>query len=114
MQVRVTRTRMAMSGQVYSYDVTVPADPKKERIITILDGGKHYLTFEDATINPDHWKMPQGWERYEDYQRHKRECRAPMLNLIQQAFPETAHLTEFPDLWIELPGFEASHNEVWL
>ncbi len=117
MKVRIDRTRMAMSGHNYAYDVTVnaadcPHVPQHNvtRIIKDGWGNGEWLRFEDATTKPEHYQMELGWERYQDALQHEKTVQPIMLGLVQRAFPETAELEKMPTLWVEIPGFDERHD----
>jgi hypothetical protein len=112
---------MAMDGTFYAYDVTVPLAEltdahRKDVGYTIVKDGAHrdpLVTYEEATRPEEQRVMEQGWPKYEAWLEHDKACKARMLNLAIAAFPELV-ATEMPTLWLEIPGFDATHATVWL
>ena len=117
MKIRIDRTRMAMRGEYYAYDVTVPAEEVPWMnpcdVTTILKDGvsprnEHY-NFCDVMIGPEHYQMDKGWDRDQDHLDTEKACRPIMLELAQRVFPELAKVTQWRELWHELPGFDERH-----
>lgn len=111
MRVRIDRTRMAMNGCYYSYDVTVPLNGNDRSYIIVRDG-KEYLTFTDATLPDEQRAMPQGWDRYEAFKAHEAVARVKEWEFVKQAFPEVT--TGPHSLFFEIPGFDARHETKYL
>lgn len=109
-----------MRGNFYAYDVTVPAlevpwmDPCDVTTICKDRFGKshEYYSFENATIGPQHYRMEKGWDRYQQVLDHEKACKPMMLELARKAFPELAAVDQWPTLWVEIPGLDASHATV--
>ena len=113
MTARVDRVRMAMKGNYYSYDVTVPLEAGQDRSYLIVRDGKEYLTFADATLPDAVRAMPLGWDRYEAYKAHEEVAKVAAWELVKQAFPEvsTTWAAVGPQsLFFEIPGFDARHD----
>lgn len=116
MNVTVKRTKMAMNGCHYSYDVVVAVSELPEvireslRYIIRYDGA-NYATFDDATAPAEYLAMPIGWDKYDAGERQRAACRVKMLAIAKVAFSELANVTEWPISAIELPyagGHETS------
>ena len=115
MKVYVDRTRMAMSGRFYAFDVRVlrqdaPHVPQCEATTIVKSTPwREFYNFVDATLPASHFAMERGLPRYEAYLAHEKQAQTQALELIKRAFPEAAGLTKFPLLWVELPEFEGTH-----
>ena len=115
--MNVTVFRTAMVGGGLSYDVYVKRTDAHQPdqhtvIIRDLDGKRiEWLDYPDATIDPAHWSLPQGWDRYEAWQTHEKAARRPMLQIARRAFPELNHYQgdSLPSLWVTGLPIEETH-----
>jgi hypothetical protein len=90
MRIRMDRTRMAMDGNVYSYDLVVPVGEVARARISyfIVRDGQEYVTLEDATRPEELNKLPRGIERYRKFMDHSKACRQWAGDMIRRYFPE--------------------------
>src|SRR5690349_3766020 len=113
MQVRIDRTRMAMDGNWYSYEVVVPAsEVNRERIsYFIVRDGAEYVTLADALRPAAIGAMPRGRERFDAFMAHARRCDLRAAELIAAHFPELRRvdLSQLGQL-VRLPNFDGSHD----
>lgn len=112
MNIRIDRTKMAMSGSFCSYDGTVLASdvPHKERLsYFIIKDGIEYVTFYDATRPVSQLDMPRGRERYKTFMEHERLAGEKLLAIACGLYPELCGLITMPSLWIEVSPVYASH-----
>lgn len=118
-KVRLDRVRMAMPGEFYAYDVSVPVDqPGLDRadysyfsVRTDTNPWTEYVTFADATTPAGHREMPKGWPRYQAWLAHEKRAFARSWEILRTAFPELAGIPPC-SLWVEIPGFDASHAAI--
>jgi hypothetical protein len=117
MKVVITRTRMAVGTgypATYAYDARVlkakcPWIPPCQTV-TIVSEGKEYYDFESAIRPREQWAMEQGWDRYETCLANEKAARPIMLRLAQSVYPELKAMTEWPSLWVTIPGLDESHD----
>lgn len=117
MKIRIDRTRMAMRGRFYAYDVTVPMSevPHAGEIgYYVVRDGERCVSFCDATLPASHWSRPKGYDRYDDRNTHERRMKPIALALARRVFPELAEVAELPTLWAELPDLEARHATLYM
>lgn len=98
-------TRTAMIGGGLSYDVYVPTkyvhNYDAGRQTTIVQDGKEYLDYVQASLPEAHYALPKGWDRYDAFLAHEKAARQTMLTLARSVFPELQALEEdtLPSLW---------------
>jgi len=110
-KIRLDRTRMAMAGEYYSYDVSVPTsevDSSKHSSFIIRDG-QEYVSFVDATLPVEHQEMPKGWERYAAFLAHQKIAEQRAWEILKANFPELSTSAQ-SSLFFPIPGFDASHE----
>lgn len=103
-EVLVTRWPMCGGGTAYAVHVPRRLCPVQDRhtILTLVDGagGDEYVSLCDATMPAEHWAMPVGWERYEEYRAHKKAAKAAQLEIAREVCPELAEVSTWPLLWV--------------
>ena len=124
MVIRIERTRMAMGrdSRTYAYSgYVLAADcPQVDKYATtthcLSEPRGDYYQFHAATRPAEQRQMPKGWDRYYAGRAHERAAKVELLALAKTVYPELANVTEWPELWIDLPIDEthatryAEHN----
>ena len=105
------------------YDVEIPASEMPNydgsRYITIDRNGTRYVSFVNATMPEEHYQMPKGMERYQDFKAHEQHARREAFNIAALAFPELEQIREqeqglLPELWrFDLVPVEVS-AQAWI
>ena len=111
--MRVVIKRVKMIGGGNSYDALVPVEDVPgydgARYTTVIStDDRRYVEFVPATLPESHFRMPTGWERYEDFLAHEKAAKAEALILLKRLYPETRNLEKFPLLWVE--GLNEPHD----
>lgn len=112
MKVRLNRTRMAMEGNVYSYDAVVPVSEvdRDRHTYFIVQDGEQYVPFEDAVRPIEIDVMPRGTERYEAFMTHRCNAKLHELEIIWANFPELSGVPRTG--LIELPSLCLQHATI--
>ena len=118
MKLRIDRTKIAMSGNVYSYDVAVPLEGMNtigERHFNyrILRDGEVLIPLADATRPDALDAMPAGLERYDAFMAHNRRCEELKAQYAKQVYPELAGVDSIVGL-IQIDGPIMTHDTRYL
>ena len=111
LNLTIFRTKMAGGGNCFSYDglvETTQLDRSRRPLqhYFVLRGGKEYVRFPHATEPAHILGMELGWERYQAWIAHEAAANAELLTIAQTVYPELERCSQWPSLWIEVPGLD--------
>ncbi len=91
MTIRVDRTKMAMDGNVFTYDVVVPASELDCAGIHhfIVRDSVRYASLVDALRPVELDAMPRGFARYDAFKAHEADTLKREKIIIHCVYPET-------------------------
>lgn len=113
MNIRLDRTKMAMAGNVCSYDLVIPSTEVDRTNINyfIVRDGKEYVRLADATRPAELDKLPRGITRYQRFMDHEKACQQWSRDTIRRYFPELDGISDDPLGLVALPA-ELSHHTI--
>ena len=111
----IVRTKMAMPGNFFSYDGLVETNQldrsrQPQQHYFVMRGGKEYVRFPHATEPGEILDMELGWQRYQAWIAHEAAANAELLTIAKTVYPELATYSQWPSLYIEVPGLNESHD----